>query len=255
MKTALLQLIKHYWGIALLVFSWQAMVMVSGFNEIVVPSTIMVIQALVAEPLYFLHHSAYTFSAAIGGLMLGIALGLLFASLAWLTPVLNGVITPATLLVRSIPIVAFIPIVIRLAGYGSQTILLVTVMLTFFPCYVFALTGLRSPSKAHQDFFASLGCRPSGLATWRFYWRLALPSAVPNLLTALRLLAPTCVLVALVAEFLMGAQGLGYVMVRARSDLRMDVSWAAAMLATVFSVAFFVAASRLEAHLSKVWRH
>ena len=44
MKTALLQLIKHYWGIALLVFAWQAMVMVSGFNEIVVPSPTMVIQ-------------------------------------------------------------------------------------------------------------------------------------------------------------------------------------------------------------------
>ena len=81
-----------------------------------------------------------------------------------------------------------------------------------------------------------------------------MPSAVPNILTALRLLAPTALLVALVAEFLIGSDGLGYVMIRARSDMQMDKSWAAALLASAISVVFFVIFSWIDSRFRKNWQ-
>jgi len=61
-------------------------------------------------------------------------------------------------------------------------------------------------------------------------------------------------LVALVAEFLIGADGLGYVMLRARSDLEMDKSWAAALLASVLSVAFFALFSWFDKKYRSNWQ-
>ena len=81
-----------------------------------------------------------------------------------------------------------------------------------------------------------------------------MPSAVPNILTALQLLAPTALLVALVAEFLIGSDGLGYVMIRARSDMQMDRSWAAALLASALSVIFFVVFSQFDKRYRKTWQ-
>jgi NitT/TauT family transport system permease protein len=92
------------------------------------------------------------------------------------------------------------------------------------------------------------------LRGWRFFRHVAMPSAVPNILTALRLLAPTALLVALVAEFLIGTNGLGYVMIRARSDMEMDKSWAAALLASALSVLFFVIFSYLDKKHRKNWQ-
>lgn len=86
-----------------------------------------------------------------------------------------------------------------------------------------------------------------------FFRYLALPSAMPNLLVSVRLLAPICILVALVTEFLMGLQGLGYVMTSARSTLRMDVSWAAAIISCLLSVGFYLAASAVEQKYRSKW--
>jgi NitT/TauT family transport system permease protein len=155
------------------------------------------------------------------------------------------------LLLRSIPIVAFVPIIVRIAGYGTHTVLVVTTVLSFFPCYVFALSGFQEVAQVRKDFCRSVGCRIVG---WRFFRYVAMPTAVPNILTALRVLAPTALLVALVAEFLIGADGLGYVMLRARSDLEMDKSWAAALLASVLSVAFFALFSWFDKKYRSNWQ-
>ena len=84
--------------------------------------------------------------------------------------------------------------------------------------------------------------------------RLALPSAMPNLLVAVRLSAANCVLAALIGEFLMGTKGLGYLFVRTRSELDMARSWGAALVATVLSVAAFIAADRFERWGRERWR-
>ena len=86
-----------------------------------------------------------------------------------------------------------------------------------------------------------------------FFRYLALPSAMPSLLVSVRLLAPTCILVALVTEFLMGLQGLGYVMTSARSTLRMDVSWTAALISCFLSVGSFLLASAVEQKYRSRW--
>ena len=245
---------NRYWGIFLLIGLWQLIVSVNNLNTIVAPSPQAVVLSLLNNADYFAAEALRTTLTASGGLALGLLLGFVIACLSWTAPSLSGVLTPIALLIRSIPIVAFVPIIVRVAGYGTHTVLIVTTFLSFFPCYVFALSGFQEVAQVRKDFCCSLGCATAGLRGWRFFRHVAMPSAVPNILTALRLLAPTALLVALVAEFLIGTDGLGYVMIRARSDMEMDKSWAAALLASALSVLFFVIFSYLDKKHRKNWQ-
>jgi NitT/TauT family transport system permease protein len=85
-----------------------------------------------------------------------------------------------------------------------------------------------------------------GSSRWQRLMLLALPSAFPNMLTALRIAAANSVLAALVAEFLMGQTGLGNMLADAQSQLLTAQAWSASFVATVVSVAAFAAARAIE---------
>ena len=245
---------SRYWGILLLLVIWQSLITMNNLNTIVAPSPQAVLLALVNEAEFFTAEASQTALTASGGLALGLILGFAIACLSWAAPAMSGLLTPVALLIRSIPIVAFVPIIVRIAGYGTHTVLIATTILSFFPFYVFALSGFQEVTQVRKDFCTALGCSTRGLNGWRFFRYVAMPSAVPNILTALRLLAPMAILVALVAEFLIGSDGLGYVMIRARSDMQMDKSWAAALLASALSIMFFVIFSWLDTKYRKNWQ-
>lgn len=240
---------SRYWGVFALVAAWQLWVVVGDYNAIVLPGPTGVAAELAAHPGFYAEHTLVTASAAVRGLIIGMALGAACAALVWFTPLLDGLLTPTMVLLRSVPIVAIIPIVARLVGYGDDTVVVITVLLAFFPAFVFVASGLRAYPPGAVEQLRVLGCD----SRWRTFRLLALPAAVPSLLTALRIGAPTAMLAALVAEFLMGAEGLGYLMMRARNELMMERSWGAALIATALSMLLYSLASAAETAGQRRW--
>ena len=137
---------SRYWGIFLLIGLWQLFVSVNNLNTIVAPSPQAVVLSLFNNADYFAAEALRTTLTASGGLALGLLLGFVIACLSWTAPSLSGVLTPMALLIRSIPIVAFVPIIVRVSGYGTHTVLIVTTFLSFFPCYAVSYTHLTLPT-------------------------------------------------------------------------------------------------------------
>src|SRR5690606_15684903 len=117
------------------------------------------------------------------------------------------------------------------------------------PAFVFTGAGLRSLPPGAEDLFRVLGAtKRKRLAL------LALPSAWPDWSVALRIAAANAILAAMVAEFLMGTSGLGYLFHAARTDLDMSRALGASVIAMVISVCSFVLASRAELAIRRRWR-
>src|SRR5690606_33532221 len=171
----------------------------------VMPHPIDVLLNIVGNPGPYWQNGSQTLLLAAGGLVLGMALGTLIAVVAWTSRVLSGILIPLGLIFSSVPVVALIPVLARLLGYDVRTVLAIVVIISFFPAFVFTSAGLRSLPAGSEDLFQVLGA-----SKWRRFVHLVLPSAVPNWMIALRLAAPPAVLSAMVAEFLMGSSGLGY---------------------------------------------
>lgn len=241
-------LIRQSWGILLLIALWQIWVIAMDFNAIVMPRPLGVLRDLVAAPEIYWKNALYTIAAAIAGLFLGMALGTALAVLAWLSTLLEGLLTPLTVLFSSVPVVTLIPIIARLLGYDFGTVLAIVVIICFFPAFVFTTSGLRALPAGSADLFRVLGA-----GTVSTLLRLALPAAVPNWMVALRIAAANAVLAAMVAEYLMGTAGLGFLFGETKADFNMERAFGATAVATAVSMTFFVAAMAAERRVKERW--
>jgi NitT/TauT family transport system permease protein len=235
------QFIELNWGILLILIAWQSWVAINDFNPIVMPTPMGVLNDLVRNPGIYLENTAVTFLVAVVGLIGGMAIGTGLAVLTWFSPLLSGLVSPTAVLFSSVPVVSLIPIIARMLGYNMATEITIVVIITFFPSFVFTTAGLRALPPGSQDLFSVLGA--SRLATLR---RLALPAAIPNLAIALRLAAAHAILAAMIAEFLMGTSGLGYLFAVTKQEFLTERAFGTSVIATVISVIAFLATSYLE---------
>jgi NitT/TauT family transport system permease protein len=232
-----------------LVLIWQVWVSTSHVEALVAPSPGSVALDVAMNPGLYLGSVAQTLAIALAGLALGMALGFCLALLSYVSKLLGGLVTPCALLIRTIPVVAIIPVVARVLGYGEPTLVGVAVLISFFPAFVLINSGLRDLPPGANDLFNALGASRITRLT-----RLALPSAIPNTLTALRLSAANCILVAVLSQYLVGSDGLGYLLANARAYYLPDRAWGIAVVTTMLAVAVFLNMSRLEQWGQQRWR-
>ena len=232
---------SRWWAVIVLVAVWQLWVSFTGYNSIVLPRPTDVIADVVTNPGAYAGDTARTIGLAIVGVAVGMTLGFLIAVVTWASSLAAGAIGPLVLMLRSIPIVAVIPVVARVVGYGNKVVPIVTIMLAFFPAYVMTTSGLRSAPSTSVDVMRALGA-----SRWTLLRRVLVPAALPNVFVALRLCASSAVLAAMVAEFLAGSNGLGRLFSSSRVRFDNERAWGAALIATAVSVAFFHLALRLE---------
>jgi NitT/TauT family transport system permease protein len=247
MRRLLALLLSRYWGVALVLLVWQGWVTAFQLNAIVLPQPLDVLADILANPGLYLANGGQTLAIAAGGLAIGMALGTLVAILGWASPLLGGMLTPLGLVFSSIPVIALIPIVARLMGYDVRTVLAIVVIISFLPAFVFTTSGLRALPPGSADLF-----RVFGAGRWARFTRLVLPSAVPNWMIALRLAAPTAILAALLAEYLMGTSGLGYLFRASAEDFGTERALGTSVVATIVSVLLFSGA--LAAERAVAWR-
>ena len=240
-RPLLLRIVEDYWGVLLLLIAWQAWVVANSFNPIVMPTPLAVLGDLASHPGVYLRNVGITLAVAVAGLAAGMAVGTGLAIAAWFSAVAAGLLNPLTVLFSSVPVVALIPVIARLLGYDTSTVLAIVVIITFFPSFVFASAGLRALPPGSADLFRVLGA--SRLTLLR---RLALPAALPNLAIAFKLAAAHAILAAMVAEFLMGTSGLGYLFARTKADFQTEQAFGVSIVATVISAGAFLLAGRVE---------
>ncbi|MDB5896722.1 MAG: transporter-like protein permease [Ramlibacter sp.] len=241
--------VSRFWGVLLIVAAWEAWVLTSGFNSIVIARPADVVNDVIQHPELYLPNAAHTLGVALLGLVLGMVVGTGAAIAAWSSALLGGLLAPLTLVFSSIPVVAVIPIIARLLGYDTSTVLAVVVIISFFPSFVFTASGLRALPPGSADLFRVLGA-----SRMRTLWRLALPAALPNWMTALRGAAPQAVMAATLAEFLMASSGLGHIFHQAKDELDMARALGASLVVSVMAVVVFLLASAAETRVRAHWR-
>jgi ABC-type nitrate/sulfonate/bicarbonate transport system permease component len=101
--------------------------------------------------------------------------------------------------------------------------------------------ALRAVPASSFDLMRAYGASP--YATLR---RVQLPSALPSLFAAMRVAAPLALVGALLAEWLITGQGLGYLMLQSVTTFELDRMWAAVTLVTIASIILYNAISAVE---------
>lgn len=143
------------------------------------------------------------FFAAIIGVPLGIMMARIYL-VGWF-------VDPFISIGFSAPKIAFLPVFILWFGvFDTSKIVMITIS-AIFPIITAAWMGARTVDKVLLWSAASLGASQKELLR-----EVVLPAAMPHILTGLQIALPTCLIVALVTEFLMGGNGLGGDMITAQ---------------------------------------
>lgn len=233
--------------VALAIGGWALLKAGLGLPDYLLPSPSGVAAAFAKEPGIFLHGCLETGISAGLGFAIAAVLGIALSSvLSWSRRIERSVY-PLTLLFQMVPLIAIAPLLVVWFGYGRPAIVASAVVVAIFPIIANTLAGLRDRDPGLDELFTVLGAKP--FETW---WKLALPSAVPSIITGLRIAAGLATIGTITGEFLAGVGGdgapLGIQITTALKSLQVDRVFVCVLLAAFvgFALFFFVsAASRL----------
>lgn len=180
---------------------------------------------------------------ALIGLLVGSVLAVILAALAAAARPIDGMLAPLVAALAVIPIVAITPILNTMFGassqFGRQA---VATIAAFIPVFVNVLRGFRQTRPVHRDLLRASAATPG--QTFRF---LTLPTALPYLLTGLRIAASLAVIAALVAEYFGGpADGIGTAIATYAKSGRAALAWAFVLGGILIGLVFFLVTALLE---------
>jgi NitT/TauT family transport system permease protein len=178
--------------------------------------------------------AASTLEGALGGFLLGNALAVLAAVAIASSALVSRLLVPVALVVRTFPIIAIAPLLTLLLGTGTITIVSVAALIIFFPTMINGVLGLRSVPPAALELMAI-----AEASRLDVLWRVRLPTALPYVFSGLQVGAATCILGAMVAEWVTTGTGLGYLILQAGVQFDVGLMWAGVLLAAGLALLVF----------------
>lgn len=167
---------------AVLLF-WLALWQVTAdliHNKILLAGPVEVLMRLTEElqSASFYQSAAGTLLRILAGFFTGFLAGILFGSLAYRFSFVNMLLEPAVMVMKSIPVAAFVVLV--LIWIGSKHLAIPISFLVVFPhVYISMRTGLGQTDKGMLEMAECFRMRP-----WNRIWYLYRPAAAPYLLSA-----------------------------------------------------------------------
>ncbi|WBB67957.1 ABC transporter permease [Micromonospora sp. WMMD812] len=175
------------------------------------------------------------------GLVIAVALGVTVGFVVGTVPVLREFTGSTVEFLRPIPSVALIPLAVLVFGTELRSVLLLVVYASFWQVLVQVLYGVQD-----VDPVASETARTFGLRRWARIRHVTWPTALPYVLTGVRLAAAVALILAITAELIIGAPGLGNEIGVAQSGGAVARMYALVVVTGLLGVAVNVLARRLE---------
>jgi taurine transport system permease protein len=210
--------------IAMLLFAWWLITAMGWVKPLFVPSPLAIIekfitvwnQGFTGTPLWahILISTARVFGAFLLACVVGIPLGLAMG----ISPVIRGIFDPPIEFYRPIPPLAYLPLMIIWFGIGETSKVLLIFLSVFAPIALGARSGVRSA--AIEQIHAAYSF---GATRWQVLRHIILPSAMPEILTAMRIGIGFGWTTLVAAEMVAATQGIGYMVLTASQFLQTAV--------------------------------
>ncbi|MGP9723895.1 ABC transporter permease [Corynebacterium sp. AOP40-9SA-29] len=175
------------------------------------------------------------------GFVVGLVAAILMAVLAFHWPIAEQALMPISITLRSVPIVAAMPLLALIFGRGLLAVTVLVTIMTFFPTLVNLLLAMRQVPPSASDVFTAYGA--GGIRTTM---SLHLPYAIPALLASVKIALPLSIGAAMVAEWLATGEGLGATMTVAATLSDYNFVWAGVAAVLCISLLVYLVAAKLE---------
>ena len=189
--------------LALGVFAWHLVVKIYALPPIKLPGPGLVWDTLVDDRELLLESLGVTLLTTFEGFLLATIGGIALAVLFNVSRLIEYTLYPYAVILQVTPVLAIAPLLlIYLPQQGA--VLACAWIVAFFPVLANATLGLNSVDRNLVDLY-----RLYGASSGQILFRLKLPSALPSMLTGIRIAGGLSLVGAVVAELAAGSGGAG----------------------------------------------
>lgn len=154
----------------------------------------------------------WTLIRAAAGVLAALVFATMTAIIANVWPKTRYVALVPVLITQTVPLVALVPLIVAAVGKGSPAVVLVTFAATFFLMFSAVDAGLRATPTTYR-----LMTRLYGVGFLRHVLMVAIPSSRPYIAAGIALTVPRMMAGAILAEYLVSADGIGWMVYRYRA--------------------------------------
>lgn len=220
---------------------WELYVRSGAISAQVLPSPVMVVQALLNNWDIIEVHTMQTLLETVLGLAIATLLGLLLAVTLDISSWMRRAIYPILVTSQTIPIIALAPLLVLWFGFDLEPKIIVVVLYCFFPIAVACADGLLATD---SDLLRLMGSMRA--SRWQVLRMVQLPGAMPAFFSGLRIAATYSVTGAIFGEYVAAYQGLGIYMESSYNSHAVVLVFAAIVVTAVLSLLLFGLISVIE---------
>ncbi len=215
---------------AILLLVWQ---LLAAHDPFLLPTLGSVVKELVDHPTTFLTNGGDTLSEAIPGVAISYAVALLLALAMTQSRLVTRALLPIAVVLNVTPLIAIAPALVVAFSFSRTPKIVLVALITFFPALINSLAGLRSADPLAMEVLETLHA-----SRWDTLWRLQLPSSLPYLFAAARVVVPLSIVGAAVAEMVSPgvSNGLGFLIYMASEQSQLAIAWAGIVTLVVFGL-------------------
>ena len=173
-------------------------------------------------------HIAASSLRVLAGFGIGAALALLLGAAMGLSRRLDAFLEPCFQALRSIPSLAWVPILLLWMGIDEAPKITLIAIGAFFPVHLSVVAGIRGVDRKLVELGAVYRLSPAAL-----FRRILLPAALPQIFTGLRTGLSLAWMFMVAAELIAATRGLGYMLSDGRETGRPDLVFGAILLLAV----------------------
>lgn len=226
---------------AALIIIWEFGVRAFGVPEYIAPTPSAVASTLISEFPQLMRNFWPTLYESLMGFFVGNLAAVLIAVAFVHSRLAERAFFPIAVFINTIPILAIAPILVLIFGAGLTAKVVIAALICFFPTLVNMVRGLQSVSPQALELARILSASKAEV-----FWKIRLPSSLPFLFSALKIAATTCVIGAIVGEWVGADLGLGALIIDATFNFRSALLYATVFLSSGLSVFLFAAVSITE---------
>lgn len=139
------------------------------------------------------------------------------ASMLWRFTFMAKILEPTLVILNSLPKSALAPLIIVWLGTGIKTIIIAGISVAVFGCIINLYTVFRNTDADKQKLIFILGGKK-----YDSFTRVVLPSAVPTIISNMKVNIGLALVGVMIGEFLAAKQGLGYLIIYASQVFKLD---------------------------------
>jgi NitT/TauT family transport system permease protein len=195
-----------------------------------------------------IRHIYVTLRLSAIGFAIGCGFGIALPFLLRRMPRLTAAIEPYIMASVGIPKYALVPLFILWLGIDDAPKLVLVSLLVFYPVFIAVFAGIRNVDRRLIDMARIAGASETVIAR-EVIWN----SLIPFFFAALKIALPRAISAAIIGEFLVGNEGLGYLIEHSRQNVDTVGVFAGIVVATALVLAINAILTAVDRRLN-AWR-